>query len=90
MEINGKTVPFTATHYNNETGEFLRIGRGEYAQCLINGRFWVECATLRNHQLPLDNYMPIGYKYRRIFKTGLSRDLCNIRLMWIGSSYRIR
>ena len=90
MVINGKTVPFTATHYNSETGEFLRVGKGEYAQCLVNGRFWVECATLRNRDLPKHGYKPVSYKYRRIFKTGLSRDLCNIRLMWIGSSYRIR
>ncbi|KXZ72157.1 hypothetical protein [Acinetobacter venetianus] len=90
MEINGKEVPFTATHYNTETGEFLRIGKGQYAQCYVDDKYWADCATLKNYQLPKDGYMSISYKYRQIFKTGVARDLCNIRLMWIGSSYRIR
>lgn len=89
MEINGKTVPFTATHYNKTNGEFIRIGKGEYAQCLLDGKYWVECSVLRNKDLPRDLISSSKSIYGRIFKTGISADICNIRLMWIGSNYRI-
>ncbi len=91
MEINGKEVPFTATHYNKVTGEFIRIGKGQYAQCYLNDKYWVDCSLLRNEHLPGNGgNRPVNTKYRQLFKTGMSRDVCNIRLMWIGSSYRIR
>ncbi|HEM6661574.1 TPA: hypothetical protein ACKEYL_001628 [Acinetobacter baumannii] len=85
MEINGKTVPFTATHYSWPTTEFLRIGKGEYAQCLVNDRYWVDCGTLTNAQLLENKHWSI----MKLFKTGMSRDICNLRLFFIGSTYRI-
>lgn len=87
MEIDGKEVPFTATHYSLNSREFIRFGRGEYAECLVDGKHWVECGTLRNSELPRKSF---SEKYMRLFKTGMARDFCNIRLFFIGSSYRIR
>ncbi|EHU2650175.1 TPA: hypothetical protein ACSE23_002765 [Acinetobacter baumannii] len=85
MEINGKTVPFTATHYHWHSREFLRIGKHGYAQCLINGKHWVDCGNLTNAQLVAGEHRTI----MKLFKTGLSRDICNMRLFFIGSTYRI-
>ena len=82
--------PITATHKNLNTGEFLRIGKSQYAECFIDGRFWTECATLKNSDLPKQRTLSDCEKYMRIFKTGLARDLCNIRLLFIGSSYRVK
>lgn len=79
----------TATHENIDTKEFLRIGKGEYAECYLNGK-WVECGKLKNTTLPKIEILSSCFKYRRIFKTGLNRDLCNLRLLFIGSSYRIK
>lgn len=81
--------PITATHENIDTKEFLRFGKGEYAECYLNGK-WVECGTLKNTTLPKIEMLSSCFKYRRIFKTGLNRDLCNLRLLSIGSSYRIK
>ena len=92
MKIDGKEVPFTATHYSHKSKEFLRIGRNGYAEVYLNNRFWCECPTLRNADLPLsrhDIWLPQFDGYTRLFKTGMARDFCNIRLFFIGSSYRI-
>lgn len=83
-------TPITATHKNMETGEFLRIGRNSYAECLVDNKHWVECGTLKNRDLPKKFTTSKCLRYMRIFKTGLDRDLCNIRLAFIGSSYRIK
>ena len=82
--------PITATHISFKTDEFLRIGKGQYAECLIDGRYWTECATLKNSDLPKQRTLSDCQRYMRIFKTGLARDLCNIRLLFIGSSYRVK
>lgn len=85
MEINGKEVPFTATHYSFESGEFLRVSGGKYAQCLVDDRYWVECSKLTNNDLINNDRAAI----MTLFKTGLGRDLANIRLFFLGVSYRI-
>lgn len=85
MEINGKVVPLTATHYSFKSREFLRISIGKYAQCLLHNKHWVECATLTNQQLIDDN----NTAYMKLFKTGLNRDIANLRLKLIGSSFRV-
>lgn len=89
MEIDNKEVPFTATHYCFESKEFLRIGKNGYAEVYLNNKYWYECPTLRNSMLPSKNGLSICNKYMRLFKTGMARDFCNIRLFFIGSSYRI-
>lgn len=89
MEIDGKEVPITATHYCFESGEFIRIGKNVYAQVLLNGKYWVDCGTLKNSDLPYKYSLSDCNKYMRLFKTGMARDFCNIRLFFIGSSYRI-
>ena len=53
-------------------------------------KYWYECPTLRNSQLPLKYTMSDRNDYMRLFKTGMARDFCNIRLFLIGSSYRIK
>lgn len=85
MEIDGKEVPLTATHYSHSSKEFLRVSKGKYAQCLIKDKYWTECATLTNEQL-IRNENPF---YRSLFKTGLNRDIANLRLIFIGSNYRV-
>ena len=87
MEIYGKEVPITATHYNFESGEFIRLSNGIYAEWLC-GKYWTSCSVTKNTDLPI-KFSGVGGKYMRIFKTGISRDLCNIRLFFIGSSYRV-
>jgi len=89
MEINGKKVPFTATHYSFKSKEFIRIGSNGYADVYLNDKHWCECSTLRNSDLPTKNSLSTCNNYMRLFKTGMSRDFCNIRLLFIGSSYRI-
>ena len=90
MEIDNRKVPFTATHYCLESREFLRIGKGQYAEVFLNDKYWYECHILRNAQLPKKYTSSECGKYMRIFKTGMARDFCNIRLFLIGSSYRIK
>lgn len=90
MEIDGKVVPLTATHYSVNTKEFLRIGRGEYAEVYLDDKYWTECVNLRNDQLPKKYTTSDCFRYMRLFKTGIARDFCNMRLFFIGSSYRIR
>lgn len=85
MEINGKVVPFTATHYSFNSREFLRLTAGKYAQCYLDDKYWVDCAYVTNQQL-IDNNTA---NYMKLFKTGLGRDFANLRLKFIGSSYRI-
>lgn len=85
-----KKIPITATHKSLKTNEFLRIGKGEFAECFIDDRFWTECVTLRNSDLPKQRTLSDCNNYMRLFKTGLSRDLCNIRLLFIGSGYRVK
>lgn len=90
MEIDNKEVPFTATHYCLESREFLRIGKGQYAEVFLNDKYWYECPVLKNAQLPKKYTSSECGKYMRIFKTGMARDFCNMRLFFIGSSYRIK
>ena len=90
MEIDNRKVPFTATHYCLESREFLGIGKGQYAEVFLNDKYWYECPILRNAQLPKKYTSSECGKYMRIFKTGMARDFCNIRLFLIGSSYRIK
>ena len=90
MEINSKKVPFTATHYCFDSQEFLRIGKNEYAEVHLNNKYWCECSVLRNSALPLRYSLSKCNKYMRLFKTGMARDFCNIRLFFIGSNYRIK
>ncbi|MEG2921830.1 MAG: hypothetical protein RR856_12315 [Acinetobacter sp.] len=87
MKIDGKVVPFTATHYNFESGEFIRVTSGIYAEFLC-GKYWTSCSVTKNSDLPT-KLSGVGGKYMRLFKTGMARDFCNIRLFFIGSSYRI-
>ena len=89
MEIDNKEVPFTATHYCFESGEFIRIGKNVYAQVLLKDKYWVDCGTLKNSDLQSKYSISDCKKYMRLFKTGMARDFCNIRLFFIGSSYRI-
>lgn len=91
MKIDNKKIPITATHYCFESGEFLRLGKGIYAEVYLNDRFWTECVVLRNYELPMDGYMPVGYKYQFIGnrKSRFGRFVCNIRLMLIGFDYRV-
>ncbi len=90
MEIDNKEVPFTATHYCFESREFLRIGKGQYAEVFLNDKYWYECPVLKNAQLPKKYTSSECGRYMRLFKTGISRDFCNMRLFFIGSSYRIK
>jgi hypothetical protein len=90
MEIENRKVPFTATHYCLESREFIRIGKGQYAEVFLNDKYWYECPVLRNSQLPKKYTSSECGKYMRLFKTGISRDFCNMRLFFIGSSYRIK
>ena len=90
MEIDNKKVPFTATHYCFDSGEFLRIGKNGYAEVYLKNKYWYECPTLRNASLPLKYTLSECGKYMKIFKTGMARDFCNMRLFFIGSSYRIK
>ena len=90
MEIDNRKVPFTATHYCSESREFLRIGKGQYAEVFLNDKYWYECPVLKNAQLPKKYTSSECGKYMRLFKTGISRDFCNMRLFFIGSSYRIK
>ncbi len=90
MKIDNKKAPLTATHYCFESREFLRIGRGQYAEVYLSDKYWYECPTLRNSALPKKLTLSDCGKYMRIFKTGVARDFCNIRLLLIGSSYRIK
>lgn len=87
MKIDEKVVPFTATHYNFESGEFIRVTSGIYAEFLC-GKYWTSCSVTKNSDLPT-KLSGVGGKYMRLFKTGMARDFCNIRLFFIGSSYRI-
>ena len=90
MEIDGKEVPFTATHYSFKSREFLRIGKGQYAEVYLSNKYWYECPTLRNSSLPQRETLTENGEIMRLFKTGMARDFCNIRLLFIGSSYRIK
>ncbi len=90
MEIDNRKVPFTATHYCFESQEFLRIGKGQYAEVFLNDKYWYECPVLKNSQLPKKYTSSECGRYMRLFKTGISRDFCNMRLFFIGSSYRIK
>ena len=90
MKIDNRKVPFTATHYCLESREFLRVGKGQYAEVFLNDKYWYECPILRNAQLPKKYTSSECGKYMRIFKTGMARDFCNMRLFFIGSSYRIK
>ena len=90
MKIYGKEVPFTATHYNVETNEFLRFGKYGSVEVFLNDEKWVYCKDIHYSMLPTKYMTSQCFRYVRLFKTGLSRDICNIRLMFIGSSYRIK
>lgn len=90
MEIDDRKVPFTATHFSIESREFLRIGKNGYAEVYLDDKYWYECPTLRNSKLPTKYTTSDCFKYMRLFKTGMARDFCNIRLFLIGSSYRIK
>ena len=90
MKIDNKEVPFTATHYCFDSREFLRIEKNGYAEVYLNDKYWYECPTLRNSELPKKLTLSDCGKYTRIFKTGMARDFCNMRLFFIGSSYRIK
>lgn len=85
--IAGDKVPLTATHYSIEDTTYLRLASGMYAQQFVDNR-WVE-SNVENSKLPKHYTMSECLGYMRLFKTGVSRDLCNIRLFFIGSNYRI-
>lgn len=85
-----KNIPITATHWCEESAEWLRHGKNGYAEVYLNNRFWCECPTLKNYELPFDGYMPVSYKYQYIvnMKSTLAIILCNIRLKLIKSKCR--
>ena len=88
--IGDKEVPFTATHYRFDTKEFLRFGKYSSVEVFLNDEKWVCCKDIHYAMLPTKLTVSACNNYMRLFKTGLSRDICNIRLMFIGSTYRIK
>lgn len=87
--MNGKKEPFTATHYSKRSGEYLRWGRGDYAEVYLNDKYWYECPTLKNYELTPDNYNTVSYSYVKLYKSGFAKFLCNIRLSLIKFKYRV-
>ena len=85
--ITGDKVPLTATHYSIEDAIYLRLASGRYAQQFVGNR-WVK-SNVENSKLLRKYSTSDCFMYMRLFKTGVSRDLCNIRLFFIGSNYRI-
>ena len=88
--IGDKEVPFTATHYRFDTEEFLRFGKYSSVEVFLNDEKWVRCKDIHYAMLPTKLTVSACNNYMRLFKTGVSRDICNIRLMFIGSTYRIK
>ena len=89
MMINHSRVPITATHYDWKNKEYLRLGKGGYPESLTKG-YWIERWDLKNEGLILAATAPyLGRIYMPIFKTGMARDLCNLRLWFLGIKYKI-
>ena len=87
-EMKGKE-PLTATHYCKDSHEWMRWGKGNYAEVYLSNKYWYECPTTRNHELTPDNYNPVNYRFVALYKTGFSRWVCNLRLSLIKFKYRV-
>lgn len=82
-KINGKKISITATHYSIQSEEFLRVGKNGYAELLSQG-FWIEIGVKNNHLLTSPRkYLLLSNKSK--FK----KWLCNLRLDFIGESFKI-
>ena len=81
--------PLTATHYCTSSNEWVRWGRNGYAEVYLNNKYWYECPTTKNFELTVDNYNPVSYKFKALYKNGFARLICNIRLSFIKSPYRV-